>query len=86
MRSPISFEDLPRSGGRSAGRPQGETIKVGRATPSSGRSRDLRWEARMAEQWQRALRVLAAEFVCEISGYDVRRYLTEDADLSTSCH
>ena len=86
MRSAISGEDLPRSEGRSAGRPQGEIIKAARAAPSGGRSRDLRWESRMVEQWQRALRVIAAEFVCEISGYDVRRYLTEDADPSTTCH
>ena len=86
MRSAMSFEDPPRSEGRSAGRPQGAIIKVARAARSGGRSRDLRWESRMAEQWRRAWRVIAAEFVCEISGYDVRRYLTEDADPSTPCH
>ena len=86
MRSAISFDDLPRSRGRSAGRPQGEIIKVAGAALTSGRSRDLRWESRMAEQWRRAWRVIAAEFVCEISGYDVRHYLTEDADPSTTCH
>ena len=86
MRSAVSFDDLPRSDGRSLRRPQGAIIKAARAAPSGGRSRDLRWESRMDEQWQRALRVIAAEFVCEISGYDVRRYLTEDADPSTAWH
>ena len=74
MTSAISYDYLPRSEGRSAG---GSHSAI-----ASEASR----ESRRAEQWRRAWRAIAAEFVCEISGYDVRRYLTEDVGPSTVCH
>ena len=53
---------------------------------SDEESHDLLWEAPTAEQWRRALRVIAAEVVREISGYDIRRYLIEDAEPATARH
>jgi len=84
MGSAISCDYLPRSEERSAGRPHSAIIEAATAGPSDERSGGVLFESRMAEQWRRAWRVIAAEFVCEISGYDVRRYLTEDADPSTA--
>jgi hypothetical protein len=86
MRSASSSNYLSRSEQKSEGIPRSATVRAAAKGLSDERSHEVLWKPPKAEEWRRAYRVIAAEFVSEICGYDVRRYFTEDAGPSTPRH
>ena len=86
MRSASSCNYLSRSERKSEGIPRSAIVRAAATGLRDEQSREVLWKPPRAEQWRRAYRVIAAEFVCEICGYDVRRYFTEDVGPSTPRH